>query len=178
MIITSEAFLAASAAKPEKMFANMFVQYLDGFELFRAISARKGLFGVVNGLDMTPQVGNPTEKSRAQLAHEPFVFGMHDQVIGQMRLLLEANVAGVAFVLFTDHVISLVFVERRRAGECLHANFASQSLRASFAVVVDNRFFRMRLLNMIDQSISRFEIGFPTNVTSQQRRRSFSFRRR
>jgi len=55
VIIAGEALFAASTAKAKEMLAHVLVQYFHRFELFRAMSARKGLVGVVvNGFDVAP----------------------------------------------------------------------------------------------------------------------------
>ena len=63
------------------MFADVFVQYLDSLELFSTVTTSEGLIDVVYRLHVIPQIGNAAEQSRAQFAHEPLLFGVHDQMI-------------------------------------------------------------------------------------------------
>ena len=114
MIIASEALLTARATKAKEMLTDVLVAYFDGRKGFGAVRAWKRLFRVVHRLHVAAQIGKATKQRGADLTHEPLFFGMHEQMIGQMRLLFETNVARVAFVLLADHVVAFMLVERRR----------------------------------------------------------------
>ena len=167
MIFAREAFFAARAAKSEKVFAHVPVQNFDGLELFGAMITSEALGGsVVNRPDVVPQIGNASEQGRAQFAQEPFFFGVHDEVIGQMRLLFEGDVAArVALVLLFHHVVSPVLVKRGQRREGLATDVASQS--AVLRLALAHGIFRVQKLDVTHQNLSRIKVRLLTDVTSQ-----------